>query len=289
MPKNQINSQFNFALSQVFSPSLLKRIEDPAHEENLRLLLQHCSLYPVHEKWDFVKGLELTYDYLKQNYRCEYVYMNEIANQLLLKFHSDNSATLLKELPSECSIADIVIVNAKTVAYEIKTELDSFDRLTGQLESYQMLYDNVYVVTYPNAVAALAAKVIDGIGIIVLQEDGVLNTIRTAVSCTDKFEPSKAILTLRQKELVEAYEKYQGKFPPMGTALIYNFCYEWFMKLKKDDARIIFAAALKSRKPTKHQFELISNCSPSLKMLFLGRDLSKKNCTLIKNRMGIFV
>jgi hypothetical protein len=288
MPKKNIDPRFNYALSQVFSPSLLKRIDDPIHEENLRLLLQDSRLYATHEKWDFIRGLELTYNYLKHNYRCEYVYMNEIANQLLLKCHKDNSATLLKEVTSDCSIADIVIINAKTVAYEIKTELDSFDRLDGQIECYQSLYDNVNVVTHPGAVDWLSKNVSDGIGIIVLEKNGILSVSRRAADCSNLFDPSKAVLTLRQSELIDAYEKYVGNIPLMGTALIYNFCYEWFITLERNVSHKIFSEALKSRKPTKHQFDLITGCNPSLKMLFLGRSLSKKFCTSVISRMGIF-
>lgn len=289
MPKNQVNPQFHFALSQVFSPSLLKRINDPAHEENIKILLQDCALIPHGEKWDFVKALDITYNYLKENYRCEYVYMNEIANQILLKYHGDNSAALLKELASDRSIADVVIANAKTVAYEIKTELDSFDRLPVQLESYKALYDNVFVVTYPGAIDTLSQKLGNGIGIIVLNEKGELQTVQESENYADNFEPSKAILTLRQTELVAAYEIRNGKMPQMGTALIYHFCHEWYLNLKKHTAKDVFSIALKSRKPAQRQFDLINHCTPALKVLFLGRELSKKYCTLAIDRLGIFV
>jgi len=283
-----INPEYNFALSQVFSSSLAKKINDPSHEQKLKELLHITNLYPLNQQWDIVKGLEITYNYLKQNYRCEYVYMNEIANQLLLKFHNDNSATLLKELTSEYSIADIVIINGDTVAYEIKTELDTFDRLDKQLESYQALYDQVYVVSYPGAFEALSKKIDHSIGIIVLEDNGQLKTIRKAEKCSHKFNSLKAVYTLRQSELVAAYEKYVGRLPIMGTALIYGFCYNWYVSLEKEDAHVIFYEALKSRKPSSYQFKLISNCSPSLRMIFFSKSLSKKYCNSAIKRFGIF-
>jgi hypothetical protein len=289
MQKNSsIDRRFNHALSQVFSPALLNKINDYHHEEKIRTLLYSCELYSKDEEWDLVKGLNVAYDYLKKNYRCEYVYKNEVANQILLKYHNDNSATLLKEVASDTSIADIVIINGKTVAYEIKTELDSFDRLEGQVESYKLLYDSVYIVTHPKAVEGLVTSVDQTVGIIVLQQDGKLKTVREASDVSSEFHPVKAGQTLRQSELVNAYEKYVGKLPKMGTALIHSFCYQWFIELELSDSHLIFAEALKSRKPTSYQLELVKKCSPSLKMLFLGRVLSKKYCSSAYERLGIF-
>lgn len=288
LTNDTIVSQYNYALSQVFGASLVKKLDDPCHEESVKALLYSCKLYPEGEPWNFVKGLEVTYNYLRTNYRCEYVYMNEIANQLLLKYHSDNSATLLKELASDSSIADIVIVNGSTVAYEIKTELDTFDRLDGQLESYQRMFDSVYVVTHANAVDTLSNKIDKSIGIIVMELDGTLKTIRTSGTNEKKFDPEKAVLTLRQSELVAAYEKFVHKLPQMGTALIHEFCLNWYLTLERSDAHTIFYEALKSRKPSPHQFQLIRDCNASMKMLFLGRTLSKKYCTSATDRLGIF-
>jgi len=282
------NSSYNFALSQIFSPALLKKIHSPSDEQTFKDLLDCCNLYPLNEDWCLVKGLEITYNYLKENYRCEYVYKNEIANQILLKFHSDNSATLLKEVASCSSIADIVIINGNTVAYEIKTELDSFERLPSQIESYRMLYDYLYIVTHPKAVKTLSTKIDDGIGIMVLDTDGILKIVQEATLNKDMFNPINAVLTLRQSELVKAYEKYAGKMPVMGTGLVYNFCYKWYINLDKYDAQKIFSESLKFRKPSVHQFELIKKCNPALKMMFLGNEISKKTCITTINKLCTF-
>ncbi|HEX8426449.1 sce7726 family protein [Hymenobacter sp.] len=279
---------YNYALSQVFGASLVKRLDDSVHEDSIRSLLHHCGLYPVNEQWNFVHGLSIAYQYLRENYRCEYVYKNEIANQILLRYHSDNSATLLREVASDRSIADIVIINGQTVAYEIKTELDNFDRLAGQLGSYQCLYDCLNIVTHRGAVDAIYQKVDETVGIIVLNDDAKIETLRPAVSTAHLFDPAKAVVTLRQAELVAAYEKWVGKMPKMGTALIYTFCHEWYLGLDIEEAHIVFAQALKSRRPNPHQFNLILDCDTSLRMLFFGRELSKRYCVTARERLGLF-
>ncbi|MBC7948967.1 MAG: sce7726 family protein [Chitinophagaceae bacterium] len=280
-------STYNYALSQVFSPALLKRINDPSLEATMRSLLQRCSLYEDEESWNLTKALDITYTYLKRNYRCEYVYKNEIANQILLKLHKNNSATLLKEIASDNCIADIVIINGTTTAYEVKTELDTFNRLPSQLESYQMIYDHLFVVTYPSAITTLSKSLSNKIGLIALEKNGKLKTVREAKLLTDKFNPGKAVLTLRQSELVQAYQNLDGALPQMGTAFVHRFCCNWFMTLELDVARDLFRQCLKSRKPTNLQFDLVRRCHPSLKMMFLGRELSNKACNLVMARLGL--
>ena len=284
-----IDPRYHYALSQVFGPTLVKRLDDDAHEESIRSLLYHCGLYSTCEQWDLVRGLSKTYEYLRVNYRCEYVYKNEIANQILLRFHHDNSATLLREVASDRSIADIVIINGQTVAYEIKTELDNFDRLSGQVESYQALYDCLYIVTHPGAAELICRKVPEAVGVLVLDDKAQLQRVREAQTTAHLFDPAKAVVTLRQSEMVAAYQKWVGKMPEMGTARIYTFCHDWYMGLEVEDARIVFAEALKSRRPAPYQFNLILDCDTSLKMLFFGRDLSRRYCVSARERLGLSV
>lgn len=50
------------------------------------------------------------------------------------------------ELNSNKSRLDLCKVNGHSIAYEIKTDLDSLERLEKQLNSYQELYDKVFVI-----------------------------------------------------------------------------------------------------------------------------------------------
>ncbi|WP_316819462.1 sce7726 family protein [Pedobacter gandavensis] len=284
----QLGSSYNYALSQIFSTSLSSKIHSCNDEQKIRSLMTDCDLYPANEEWDLIKGLEIAYNYLKKYYRCEYIYKNEIANQILLQFHNDNSATLLREVSSDASIADIVIINGNTTAYEIKTELDSFERLSNQMNSYKSIYDQLYIVTHPGALKNVNNRIHGDVGIIIFDHDGILKLERQAQVQKNEFNPRKAVLTLRQSELMSAYQQYVGKLPKMGTALIYNFCYQWYVGLDSVDAHIIFAQALKSRRPSAHQFELIKKCIPALKMIFLSKEYSKKYCLTTMDKLCIF-
>lgn len=286
LTNSHIDPGFNLTISQIFSASLLTKLDDHQHEQKLRNIFIRCGLYSVHEEWCLSQALEMAYEYLKGNYRCEYVYKNEIARQLLLKNHSDKSATLLREVASDKAIADIVIVNGNTVAYEIKTELDNFDRLTHQLESYRILYDQVYVVTHAKAVEVLAQRLPDFVGIFVLGEQAELIRQRPAQCLADQFAPAKASVILRQTELVAAYETHVGKLPTMGSAAVFSYCRTWFESLSIPEARSVFYSALKTRYPPHYQHELLLDSIESIKMLLLGRNLTKRLCTTVRARLG---
>lgn len=80
-------------------------------------------------------------------------YPNEIAvkssfiNNVLFK--SNNHITIF-ELNSGTSRVDLCKINGKSVAYEIKTDLDNFNRLNKQISDYLKLFENVYVICSKN-------------------------------------------------------------------------------------------------------------------------------------------
>ena len=68
-------------------------------------------------------------------------------NKLLLGRHSINTTTALTQIPINKSKADFILINGKAVVYEIKTELDNFERLKNQINDYYKAFSHVCVVT----------------------------------------------------------------------------------------------------------------------------------------------
>lgn len=70
--------------------------------------------------------------------------------------------------PDEVSLFEFVVdsnrldfgrVNGQSYAYEIKTELDSLDRLSSQVESYSQAFEHVWVVVHPTHLGRVAAMI----------------------------------------------------------------------------------------------------------------------------------
>lgn len=87
------------------------------------------------------------YTFMSKNHRNEYVYQNTLFNTLLLEKHNLATTAALAQLPIGKSKADFITISSQATVYEIKTELDSFDRLKTQLTDYYKAFDRVCLVT----------------------------------------------------------------------------------------------------------------------------------------------
>lgn len=92
----------------------------------------------------------------------KYMVANEIINKMLLKYFPGertikyefvkkikdhkNQVTLF-EMYVDSSRADICRINGESIAYEIKTEIDTLDRLEKQIQDYFKVFEKVYIVT----------------------------------------------------------------------------------------------------------------------------------------------
>lgn len=279
---------YNYIISRLFAPQTIDRLGTVEFHANLIKLSKTATLDQAISSDSLKEMFDGLYRHMKENYRCEYFYKNQIVNQLLIEKHSDNSAVLLSEFAVGTKVADIVIVNGQSSAYEIKTELDNFDRLNEQLSTYVQVFDKVNVVTYRSALKQISEKILDSVGIIVLNESGRLLTKRLARCNSGSFNKSLAANCLRQNEIVSAFSDLNGFVPEIGSAKIGRYCRDWFSSLDNMSAQKIFRNCLKQRKPSKLQFELLIETPESLRCLVASKKLNKSTCNKLKDIFETF-
>lgn len=215
---------------------------------------------------------QLLYEFLLSNYRCEYVFKNIIATNILLKNHSLNSSALVSEIRSGSSRADIVIFNGTSNVYEIKTDIDSYERLPDQISSYRKMFDKIYVVTSENEKEKASDIVDTDIGLISLDGDGSLKTNREAKSNCSNVDPGHIFKTFRKKEYQRAAEIISGEVPDVPNALMYSQCKEIFTNLPSDEAHELMTELLSQRGQGKEAQELLESVPNSLNMATLHFD-----------------
>lgn len=213
---------------------------------------------------------------LRSGYRTEYVYKTEIANRLIFGRHSPNTASLHLEMPVGRSIADVVIVNGTSTAYEIKSEYDSPRRILSQTDDYLKVFDKVYVVTHPLTAASYLDVVDERVGVIALARRGSLSVLRDAASNKQSISPNMAFRCLRRAEYVSALENYFHQKIDYPNGIIESKCEEIFGKFTSLEAHDIFVNAVRSRTINFKWVSFVSQLPQSLRVLGYSTPLSER-------------
>ena len=257
------------ALNKIFTKNnILKAMNDDS-----KLKFYAKSLRYTH--YDI---FEYLYNELVKNYRSEYVYKNTLFNKLLLGKHNLNTTSALVELPVGKSIADFVLLNGTATVYEIKTELDSLDRLETQVNNYYKAFDLVYVVISENHLnSVMSILESTSVGIIVLTSRMTLSIKREAIRYTDRLDKNIWFSMLRKYEFEEILNAYYGFLPETNDFEYYNACRDLFLKIDYNLLYKKFLFCLKNRNFKKYSNEQIECLPKSLRSLIYFSKFSKSD------------
>ena len=261
-------------LSQIFSPSMFQKIvreNDTVLFERQTTKYFNASSYETN--LDIIKSL---YKTLQQQYRCEYVYKNNLV-QNLTKEHSLKTTLILNELKISASKADLVMLNGAVRIFEIKTELDDFSKLSKQLADYQKFADEVNIVTDKKNADKLKVEYEDAnIGIIVLDTKNKLQTIKEASSNTALFEFDTIFKILRKQEYLDLVADNFGYIPDVPNTLIFKACYELLACIDITFFQKQVLNKLKKRKLQKPDLLKSSNTPRELKHICNSLDFNEQ-------------
>jgi len=152
------------------------------------------------------------YGHLDRHYRNEYYYKNTLFNKVVLGKYSLNTTYALSEVTINKSRADFLVVNSKKVfIVEIKTELDSLEKLIYQIEDYYKVCSIVYILVsedkyYPTYKLLRDYKV----GICVLTKSNNISVKKSPEIDSSKLSHEELFKLLRKKEYQSLVEKEFG-------------------------------------------------------------------------------
>ena len=233
-------------------------------------VFSRMSLYPVVEKNDcsqldvkirrfdsckigkkfssYLDYLKFVYAELRKNYRCEYIYKNTLLDSLIKEFGTDNSL-IVNEFRVGSSVADMVLFNGTSRAYEIKTELDSNKRLIGQLSDYTKIFQESYIVTHESLVEKYE-KVNEAIGIIALTENKrklSLEKVRPAFM-NEKMDVNILMRSIRTNEYKNIVQAYYGSLPNVNSFDMFETCKVMIDQIPSKILHDLFLVEMKMRK-----------------------------------------
>ena len=216
------------------------------------------------------------YQYLKNEYQNEYYYKNTLLNKLLLGVHSPHTTTALTEVPISNSKADFILINGKAVVYEIKTALDNFERLSGQIEDYYKAFSRVVVVTSEGNFDEVQRRLQNSpVGICLLTSKGTLSVRKEPIEYNDMLSKTVMFKILRKKEYEQILLKLFGALPTVSQFEYYRACQSLFESLQREEAYQVFIQALKLR--TKFDIVEYSKVPYELKFLIYFSNYKKSD------------
>lgn len=188
------------------------------------------------------------YQHLKRDYQNEYYYKNTLLNKLLLGVHSPRTTTALTEVPVGNSKADFILINGKAVVYEIKTSLDNFERLDGQINDYYKAFSRVVVVTSEAHYEGVQQKLKHSpAGICLLTRKGTLSIRKEPIEYCDKLSKSTMFKILRKNEYEKILINHFTSLPNVSQFEYFRACQALFESLPTKDAYNVFIQSLKAR------------------------------------------
>ena len=253
----------NLILNRVFSKNTLRALLDDdkkASSVYYAVIKRYITEYKNKKNKELISEI---YKTLKHRYRNEYYYKNTLLNNLLFRFHNPLKTTALTEIPVSKSIADFILLNGKATVYEIKTELDTFERLDSQLTNYYKAFDNVCVVVPETKLENIENKLENNnIGIYYISKRGALKVYREPVSYISDLDYEVIFKILRKYEYENIISKY-SKLPDVSQFKYYRACKDLFYKIPLDKAYSDFKEQLKQR--AKINIELIDSIPKEIK------------------------
>lgn len=188
------------------------------------------------------------YQYIAGSYRNEYLYKNTLLNKLLINSHRINTTVALTEVPIANSKADFIMINGKAVVYEIKTELDTFDRLENQISDYFKAFDHVCVVTSEAQEPELIEKFSGTpVGLYVLTKRNSIRKLKEPETFRDKLDLNVIFKILNKCEYESITKALCGRLPDVKPVKYYRECKRLVCEYPVETVYPLFLKELKKR------------------------------------------
>ncbi|WP_209328300.1 sce7726 family protein [Pseudoalteromonas sp. PA2MD11] len=272
-------------LARVFSASIFNELANKGFSPTLQSLTLELG-FQLNSFNNLSEFFEFAYKALSKIYRNEYLYKNAIANKILLGRHSINTAAMLSEFRIANSKADAVILNGTSHIYEIKTELDSLERLEQQISDYLKFAEFVSVVADGKHISKLENFLPEYVGLIEFTIRDTLKVHRKAISNVANLDLAVMFDSLRKDEYISVISTYYGYVPKAPNTLIYKECKTLFLNIPLHKAHSLVLKTLKLRANNKLDKNFVLKAPKSLKAPILCTDLTKKQINNLSSALG---
>lgn len=208
---------------------------------------QHDSRLVAKTKESYLDYLKYVYKILETNYQNEYILKNSFLNEWLIEELGNSNSKVFSEYRVGSSIADLVMFNGVSKAFEIKTELDSKQRLDSQIDSYKLAFNEIYLIV-PKSKLQLYSNNNFDIGIVAydLDTDDKFKVVRKAKT-QGVVDPNTIMNILHTKEYKNIVQRYYGRLPEMTSFTQFQICGDLLKAIPNEILNKLFIEQMKSR------------------------------------------
>lgn len=237
------------------------------------LLRQYDRDFPTNSS--YLDYLSYLYRQLLHSYRCEYVYKNELINLLLLKRYGTMGTIAFNEFKVGDSIVDTAMMQETSIAFEIKTPLDTPRRLKKQMHDYKKLFNQCYVVVDAAACADYEKQVADETGILAF-------SCREGCVRLDEYKPARKTVSpdtltvlqcLRTSEYEGIVQRLYGQLPAVPSYRMYAACKALLCEVEPATLNRLFLEEIVKRKSPTGRLKALPK---ELRQMFLALNLTQK-------------
>jgi hypothetical protein len=261
--------------ARFFSSGVLRELAHMGHSVTAGRLSQQHHLFERFSSCMTVGDFyDAIFSRLLHEYRHEYIYKNAVAEKILLGRHNLNTAFMLTEFRADDCKADVVVLNGTSHVYEIKSEMDSFDRLDRQIAAYQKIFDQITVITSARLFKAVEERIPLEVGIMVLADAGYQfrkNPYRMPISNRKFVHPLIIFNSLQRSEYLKIIKQIFGvSLTHIPNTQVYTEAKRYFEQLSPEKAHDEMVEALKNRRHTRRVADFIVDVPHSLKAASLS-------------------
>ena len=229
--------------------------------------------------------LKKSYSVISKYYRCEYVYKNELIKLLLKKYGTRNSV-YFSEFRVGNSIADMVMFNGESKAFEIKTEYDTPRRLDKQMDDYKRFFDKCYIIIPEDKIDEYRDIVESTTGIIAMSRNNghiILKEIRRAEQ-NERFESEALMSCLRTEEYKNIVLSLGESLEGVAGYDMYKYCYQVISRANPNELRELFLREIKKR---KNNTALLRKYPTSIRQMMLSLNLPQDKANKLLEQLNI--
>ena len=258
-----IETYDKMARSRIYSSLFSRRVVAEVLNGQYTSIDNVCDFFKDDkEQKTYFEYLSYLYHFMMRYYRCEYVFKNEVINKILLRHFTHPDTISFSEFRVDKSIADLVMFNGISRAYEIKTDYDSDKRLIHQLTDYNKLFDKCYLVTSNDGCKKYVKELPGNVGIITFEYKGnrlVHHIVREAEQ-NEVIDVPTLMRSVRAVEYKSIVKDLYGTLPVVSEFDMFEECEKLLTNADNKKVRTSFLRVIKQRKTNTQSLKQFDRC-----------------------------